>query len=136
MLKTRYAVSVANRTIIQLDQRPNTGPSASDAELVVKATPEEIAELGQLIQEQEHREEKTFARGPVPYKSADHDEATRRFNDHISRVYTEIYELGTPETRRHIEEMGILEKLRHPDYNLPGYGPNNAAEAINTDKKR
>jgi len=136
MPKSKYAVSVANRTIIELGQHPASGPPASATELVVEATPEEIAELGQLIQEQEHREEKTFARGPVPYKSADHDEATNRYNDHISRVYMEIYELGTPETRQHIEEMGILEKLRHPDYMLPGYGPGNAIEAINAGKKR
>ncbi|MDO3677866.1 hypothetical protein Q3C12_12710 [Paenibacillus ehimensis] len=133
MLKKRYYVSVGTGTIEDAQTLADLGDYSY--EYAVEATDQEIRELRWLMSSYEAETEKTFARAGVPYKSADHDEATDEYNAQVRELYAMIYRLGTPETRGHIEKMRIMEKLGNPDYRQPGYGKHNAEEAIEVDKR-
>ncbi|PUA39256.1 hypothetical protein C8Z91_10125 [Paenibacillus elgii] len=133
MLKKSYYVSVGTGTVEDAQTLADLGNYSY--EYAVEATDQEIRELRRLMGSYEAETEKTFARAGVPYKSADHDEATDEYNSQVRELYTMIYRLGTPETRGHIEKMRIIEKLGNSDYRQPGYGRHNAEEAIDVNDR-
>ncbi|MEK3884465.1 hypothetical protein [Paenibacillus sp. PL2-23] len=112
-LKQTLYVSVSNKSL-------NTEPSMNE-QLEVHGTEEELQRLRQLLEKVERDDETTHLRAPIPYKSADHDEATDQFNEDLIRLYHAIFALGTDKTKAHIREMNILHKLQDTDYNYPGY---------------
>jgi len=111
--KQTYYVSISGK-------RVEPEPSIND-QLTVTGTPEEMNELQLLLDQIQRDDEKTQFRAPIPYKSADHDEATNKYNEDIIKVYEAVYALGTEETKTHIRRMNILTKLQDTDYNYPGY---------------
>ncbi|WP_138754767.1 hypothetical protein [Paenibacillus sinopodophylli] len=111
--KKLYYVSISGK-------RVEPEPSIND-QLTVVGTTDEINELGLQLDQLRRDDELTQFRAPIPYKSADHDKATDKFNEDLIKVYHTIYELGTDETRTHIRQMNILSKLQDTDYNSPGY---------------
>jgi len=113
MEKQTYYVSISGK-------RVEPEPSIND-QLTVTATQTEINELQLQLDQIQRDDEKTQFRAPIPYKSADHDEATDKFNEDIIKVYESVYALGTKETRDHIRQMNILNKLQDSDYDYPGY---------------
>jgi DUF438 domain-containing protein len=113
MDKQRYFVSVSASMI-------GTEPSIMD-QLTVLATVEERNHLLAILNKEQKNIEKTYLRAHIPYKSADNDKATERFNDSMIEIYRYIYKIGTIETKRHIKYMDILEELRTPDYHHQGY---------------
>lgn len=113
MEKERYYVSVSTGMI-------NKEPALTD-QLTIMATETERDNLQTLLDREKTADDKTHVKAPIPYKSADHDSATNEFNDSLVEVYRYIYQIGTVETRRHIEYMDILEELRTPDYHHQGY---------------
>ncbi|OXM85948.1 hypothetical protein [Paenibacillus rigui] len=118
-MKNIYYVSVASATI---EDNKTLADQANYAyEFVVEAREDEIAILRELLEAYTTDMEKTFARAPVPYKSSDHDAATEQHNERMVNLYSLLYKLGTPDTQKHIERMGIMEKLKHPDYQHEGY---------------
>jgi len=114
MSKQRYYVSVSANMV-------GTEPSLTD-QLTVLATEHERNHLLELLNREQNAAEKTYIRAHIPYKSADHDKATTRYNDRLIEIYRYIYQIGTIETKRHIEYMDILQELRTPDYHHQGYG--------------
>lgn len=117
--KNTYLVSVSNLSVERIGSR--AGRRDTEFEFTIEATEQEAGQLSQLMETQQADDFSTLVRTPIPYKSADHDEATKDYNEQLLRVYSYLYELGTPETRDHIERTGLLAKLRHPDYSHPGY---------------
>ncbi|GBF77346.1 hypothetical protein PA598K_05890 [Paenibacillus sp. 598K] len=111
--KQRYYVSVSGGAI-------ETEPSKSE-QLTIEATAEELAELQAILEQGQREDETTALRTPIPYKSADHDEAQNQFTEQLIDVYRAVYRVGTQETRTHIRGMNILEELKDTDYNHPGY---------------
>ncbi|MDF2958829.1 MAG: hypothetical protein K0S39_564 [Paenibacillus sp.] len=119
MPKAAYYVSVANGLIEDATTLQDASNQAY--EFVVHANEEEIRELRRLLDKQQSDEEDTLKRAPIPYKSADHDKATDRYNVDMLSLYNTIYHLGNKETKKHIENMGILGRLLTPDYHHDGY---------------
>jgi hypothetical protein len=113
MDKDRYYVSVSAHTITK-------EPSMTD-QLTVLATAKERDHLETLLQNEERADDQTHVRAIIPYKSADHDQATNTYNSNLLHIYRYIYKIGTDETKRHIEYMDIIRDLKNPDYNQPGY---------------
>lgn len=113
MAKQRYYISVS-QGIIQQERQ-------SESEFTILATEEEANKLDMLMDFQRSAEQKTFARAPIPYKSADHDKATEQFSKEMIDLYAYIYELGDAQAKQHIEQMNILNKLHRTDYNHRGY---------------
>jgi hypothetical protein len=113
MDKERYYVSVSAHTI-------SREPAMTD-QLTVMATERECEYLQSLLQQEELTDDQTSLRAMIPYKSADHDPSTQKYNAKMLDIYRYIYKIGTVETRRHIEYMDIIRDLKNPDYQHPGY---------------
>ncbi|WP_256718242.1 hypothetical protein [Paenibacillus borealis] len=103
--KKRYFVSV-NHSLVQ-DVRNDSNAF----EVLLNA--EELTLLQDLLNELERGDDYAFRRAFVPYKSADHDEAARQFDDETVRLYQTLHRFGSIETRQTIEQLGILPKLEN-----------------------
>lgn len=110
----RYFVSV-NHGLIQ-DVRNDSN------EFEVLLSSGELTVLQDLLKELASRDDYAFRRAFVPYKSADHDEAAELFDDGTIRLFQYLHDHGTDETRRLIEELGVLPKLDNTGYQDEGYG--------------
>lgn len=111
--KTPYYVSVTHRLIQEV---PN-----DSSEFEVFLDGEELEQLRDKIAQLSNKDEYTFKRAPVPYKSADHDEAPDQFDRSLIELYVMLYRTGSERTRNTILKMGILDNLAKTDYNHPGY---------------
>lgn len=95
MEKERYYVSVSTGMI-------NKEPALTD-QLTIMAADTERGNLQTLLDREKTNDDKTHVRALIPYKSADHDKATNWYNDGLVEVCRYIYQIGTVETRRHID---------------------------------
>lgn len=111
--KTPYYVSVTHRLIQEVP--------GDSSEFQVFLDEEELEQLRDKIAKLSKKDEYTFRRAPVPYKSADHDEAPDQFDRSLIDLYVMLYRTGSERTRNSIIETGILDNLAHTDYNHPGY---------------
>ncbi|WP_010275097.1 hypothetical protein [Paenibacillus senegalensis] len=111
MGKRSYWVSVSNYEII-------TAPQDS-SELEIEATKEEVTRLQQMFDQIDHEDKQvTVTRSKTPYERFDtlpHDEDQDKRNEPLDQslvdIYRMIYDLGTERTRKHIEDMELLEKV-------------------------
>ncbi|NIK66888.1 hypothetical protein [Paenibacillus sp. BK720] len=110
--KTLY-VSVSNKSL--------DAEASMNEQLEIRGTAEELEELRRMLERLKKDDEATQFRAPIPYKSADHDKATDQFNGDLLKLYQAIYKLGTDETKAHIHDRNILNKLQNTDYEYPGY---------------
>ncbi|WP_211747246.1 hypothetical protein [Paenibacillus sp. Marseille-Q4541] len=108
-----YYVSITQQLI---HQEPT---EANDYE--VQLNQDELSRMQDLMSSIGNEDEYTFKRTPVPYKSADHDDANEKFTDRIQELYQLIYDNGTEKTRETIREQRVLTKLDHTDYDNKGY---------------
>lgn len=111
-IQTLY-VSVSNKSL--------DAEASMNEQLEVRGTEEELEQLRHMLVQLQRDDEVTHLRAPIPYKSADHDQATDQFNEDMLKLYRSIYDLGTHKTKHHIQDMNILNKLKDTDYNYPGY---------------
>lgn len=111
--KQRYFVSVNHGLIQEVRNDSN--------EFEVLLAPGELTALQDLLKALSQEDEYAFRRAFVPYKSADHDEAIRQFDDGTIRLYQHLHRYGTSETRQAIEELDILPKLDNTGYEDTGY---------------
>lgn len=112
--RSLYYVSVAHRLI---QETPN-----DSGEFEVQLDEEELTLLRDKLEALTAEDNYTFRRAPVPYKSADRDDAPEQFNKQLSEVYVLLYRTGTARTRTMLLESGILSRLGNTDYHHPGYG--------------
>ncbi|WP_136608050.1 hypothetical protein [Paenibacillus dokdonensis] len=111
--KKRYYISVTHNLIQDV---PN-----DSTEFEVMMTDEQVTRLRDQMDELIKDDEYTFKRAFVPFKSADHDDATEQFDDKLIGVYAYLHDIGDDETRRMIDELNILPKLHQTDYHDDGY---------------
>ncbi|GIP28181.1 hypothetical protein J23TS9_33110 [Paenibacillus sp. J23TS9] len=111
--KQRYYISVTHN-LIQVVPNDST-------EFEVMMTDEQVTRLRDQMDELIKDDEYTFKRAFVPFKSADHDDATEQFDDKLIGVYAYLHDIGDDETRRMIDELNILPKLHQTDYHDDGY---------------
>lgn len=111
--KRRYYISVTHNLIQDV---PN-----DSAEFEMMLTDEQVASLKDQMDALIKDDEYTFKRAFVPYKSADHDDATEEFDEKLIGLYAYLYEIGDEKTRQLIERMNILPKLHQTDYHDDGY---------------
>lgn len=101
MEKNHYYVSVANREILPVYD-------ASPYEFVIEATEEEYLLLQELFDENYSADWDSFIRAHTPFVEYHHDRANDGVDDSLRQIYSVIHRLGTSETKKHIESMGIL----------------------------
>jgi len=101
-VKKHFYVSVHGDSIL-----PNEGDAAYGFE--IEATEEQVDELQRLFNGRQNADDQAFFRAHVPFLEYHHDQANDRYDDYLTDVYRMIHDLGTPETKSHIESMHILE---------------------------
>lgn len=99
--KKTFYVSVQAGSIVQ-----HEGDTSFEFE--IEATEEEINQLQQIFNGKEKADDQAFLRAHQPWKEYRYDEPNDRYDHFLSEAYQLIYELGTPETKQHIERMNVL----------------------------
>jgi hypothetical protein len=100
--KKTYYVSVGGGEILEPSNM------LGNYELEIEATEEEIDLLSELFEESEEAGQDTAARAIIPYRLYHNDKENDAYDDNLIEIYRKLHELGTEETKRHIESMGIL----------------------------
>lgn len=100
--KKTYYVSVQAETIME-----NQGDSAYEFE--IKATDREIGLLQEMFEMKEDTDNLSAIRAHIPYVQYHDDPENDSYDEWLQAIYRKLYELGTPETKQHIESMGILD---------------------------
>jgi hypothetical protein len=107
MDKERYYVSVSTYMV-------GKEPSLTD-QFIVLATEDERNHLLALLSREQNAMEQIYIREQLPYKSEDHNNLATGYKGNRVEIYRYIYEIGTIETKRHIEYMDILQQPRSLD---------------------
>ncbi len=103
MNRTKYYVSVQAHSILA-DQ------GAAAYELEIQASDREVEQLQELFDTLIKAEDGTFIRGMTPGVPYHIDDENDTYDFYLIEIYRKIYEIGTAETRSHIEQMNILNK--------------------------
>jgi hypothetical protein len=99
--KKRYYVSVGSGQV--LDDK-----EAAAFELEIDATDDDIDKLQELFEEVDSANDAQALEWIRPIKQ--YQEPESAYDANLRAVYRLLHELGTPETKQVIEEMGILEE--------------------------
>lgn len=102
MDKKRYYVSVQANTVLE-----QQGDAAYEFE--IDATDKELMKLQELFENKEDVEDETFLRAPIPAFPYHQDGENDAYDENIRSVYRLLHQLGTAETKQHIDQMGILQ---------------------------
>lgn len=108
MEKKTYYVSVQAGTVFEEQ-------GASSFEFEIQATEKELNQLEELFEAREDADASTFIRGQTPGLPYHQDPENDAYDDALHQVYQMIHQLGTPETKEHIEKMGILQESPRRD---------------------
>lgn len=102
MDKKTYYVSMQGNTIME-----NQGDSSYEFE--IEATEEDIRQIQELFDEKLDAEDSSFFRAITPAIPHHIDDESGEMDYWLLQAYRKLHELGTPETRAHIESMNILQ---------------------------
>ncbi|SMO92264.1 hydrolase [Melghirimyces algeriensis] len=106
MDKRRYYVSLHSGEIMgELLQNPTD----SSYEFEIEATDEEAQRLNNLLGNNAVEDMETFWDSHIPYLYYNQSRENEGYDRTFRQIYEEIYRLGTPATKRQMEQMGILE---------------------------
>lgn len=100
--KRTYYVSVQSESITV-----NQGDTAYEFE--IKATDREINQLQEMFEMIEDTDNASAIRAHIPYVQYHDDPENDSYDALLQSVYHKLHELGTPQTKLHIESMGILD---------------------------
>jgi hypothetical protein len=90
-------------------------PHAEEAKSVsfqIHATPEEVTKLNALFEENYDADMSTFNRAQIPFRQYHNDPENAQYDHSMQKIYAMIHQLGTLETRKNIEEMGVLNPIK------------------------
>jgi hypothetical protein len=101
MEKKTFYVSVGSGEITK-------GKGDFTYEFEINATEEEIDVLQELFDETADAELSTAVGATAPLRNYSNDHENDAYDQYLIQVYQMLHRLGTPETKAHIESMGIL----------------------------
>lgn len=101
MDKSTYYVSVQSRSVL-----PDQG--ASPYEWEIEATPEEADQVRIELDMMQEKEEEAFPGYVFPWPDTPEQSANSLYQSSLDGIYRTIYRLGTPQTRRQMEELRLL----------------------------
>jgi hypothetical protein len=102
MSKKTYYITVGSGEILE--------PAAvtGNFEFEILASQEDIDQLQELFEDKEDDEQYTVMGGLTPYRLLSDDEQNDAYDWTLTEIYMLIHRLGTPDTRKQIEAMGVL----------------------------
>jgi hypothetical protein len=77
-------------------------------EFEIMATEEERDQLEELFEESMEAQDDTLARALIPNREYHNDKENDAADYYLAQIYQKLHELGTPETKSHIESMKVL----------------------------
>lgn len=101
MDKKRYYISVATGEIVD-------NPTITTYQFIIEANEAEIHQLQELYDEAHALEMDTMVRGMTPAIAYHDDPQNHEYDQALMRIYRMLHQLGTTETKNHIETMGVL----------------------------
>ncbi|MFC5528190.1 hypothetical protein [Cohnella yongneupensis] len=106
MDKKNYYVSVHSKSIMY-----HQGDAAYEFEIV--ASEEDADKLKNLFEDLEQSDESAFFRAHHPGIPYHHDEENDRYDSVLKEIYGLIHDLGTDQTKSHIESMNLQMGAAH-----------------------
>lgn len=100
--KKKYYVSVQADTVL-----PNKGDAAFEFE--IEATEEDVNKLQELFENKVDSAESTFLKAHLPTIPYHFDVENDAYDQDLKQIYQFLHQLGTTETKQHIESMHILD---------------------------
>ncbi|MBW3111319.1 MULTISPECIES: hydrolase [Bacillaceae] len=104
--KQIYYVDISSGDILQ-DPNQSASPSFR-----ISATPTEVNELKMLFNDNYDDDMSTMRRAQVPFRQYHNSPEDDRYDQSMKDIYSKIYLLGDEEARRHIVNIGVLERTR------------------------
>lgn len=101
MDKKRYYISVESGEIVD-------DPTVATYQFIVEANDAEIHQLHELFELAHEKEMNTVIRGILPALAYHDDPENHDYDQSLMNIYRMIHQLGTEETKKHIETMGVL----------------------------
>jgi hypothetical protein len=77
-------------------------------ELEISATPEEIEQLSEIFENMGDFDQASFIKAQALAYPYHLDTENDGYDDNLAEAYKLLYELGSSETKRHIERAGLL----------------------------
>ena len=106
MAKRKYYVSVQAKTVTE-----HAGDTAY--ELEIEATPQEVHQLHELFESESETDFYNYVRMHDPEILEEELISNAWIDQYLTAVYRKIHQFGTPETRKHIESMNVLQGMQH-----------------------
>ena len=106
MGKRKYYVSVQAKTVTE-----HRGDAAY--ELEIEATPEEVHQLQELFESESEPDFHNYLLIHDPEILQEELVSNALIDQYLTAMYRLIYKLGTPETKRHIASMNVLQGIQH-----------------------
>jgi hypothetical protein len=88
---------------------------AAAFEFEIRANEEELNKLQEMFEELSSADEAAAFRFPVPPVTASEQERTATYDHQIHDIYKLLFELGTEETKRHIESTNMVKSSPERD---------------------
>lgn len=101
MEKKPYYISMQSRTIME-----NKGDAAY--ELEINATPEDIEKLSTIFEEMGNFDQGSFIKAHALAYPYHLDPENDGYDYYLREAYDLLYELGTSQTKQHMEKAGLL----------------------------
>ena len=102
MDKKTYYIAVASGEI--LEPKDMSG----NFEFEILASEEEIDQLQEMFEDSAEAQDDTAARAMIPVRDYHLDKENDAADYYLTEIYRKLHELGTPETKSHIESMNVL----------------------------
>ncbi|PTM57917.1 hypothetical protein [Desmospora activa] len=102
--RNRYYVSIhSGETMGEVLQQPDD----SSFQFEIEATQEELQQLNNLIGNNSVEDMETFWDSHIPFLAYNQNRENDGYDRTLQQVYQLVYQLGTPQTRKQLEAMGI-----------------------------
>ncbi|SFA91860.1 hypothetical protein SAMN04488072_103262 [Lentibacillus halodurans] len=100
-MKKKFYINLGTQEISQIEYDNNN-------EFVIYATEDEVRLLRQRLDGMHTSDIHAFFRAHVPIMPYHNDKSNDDYDTGITDAFQMIYELGNEETKKHIENMGVL----------------------------
>jgi hypothetical protein len=102
MDKKTYYVTVQYGEIME-------DPTAFNYDFVINASDEELDQLQELFEDTADAELATYTHAYAVSLSTYYNEENTSYDNCLREIYKKLHELGTTETKEHIEKMNIIQ---------------------------
>ncbi|MFD0695889.1 hypothetical protein ACFQZT_17560 [Paenibacillus sp. GCM10027628] len=102
MEKKKYYITVGTGEVLENKEDLNY-------EFEILASEEEVDQLQELFEETDNSSQSSYESSFLPWNVYYNNESNQEYDYYLTEVYRMLHQLGTEETKRHIESMHILE---------------------------